>query len=77
MQPFTISFWSANTIFELEPHLNSYLTFCMKLIQIKIIVLSRVNKFGFELNNGPIYFYKRTTITLFKTSLYVNYGTFL
>jgi len=45
----------------------------MRLIQIKILVLSHVNKFGFELINGPIY--KRTTTSLFKTNLYFNYGT--
>jgi hypothetical protein len=75
VQPFTTSFWSANIKFELKPHLNSYLTFCMKLIQTKIILLSCVNKFGFELINCPIYLYKCTTTSLFKTSLYVNYGT--
>jgi hypothetical protein len=47
----------------------------MRPIQIKILVLSYVNKFGFELINGPIYLYKPTTISLFKTSLYFNYGT--
>ncbi len=69
VQPFTSSFWSANIKFELKPHLNSYLTFCMKLIQTKILLLSHVNTFGFELINVPVYLYKHTRISLFKISL--------